>query len=66
MDSDDKPFAGDTGKPMASTEAETTTGSISTMWMEAPERGELRSKCVILMMWTPNTFAGVTPPSILC
>ena len=63
MDSDDKPFTGDMGKPMASTEAETTTGSISTMWMEAPEKGvELRS--VILMM--RKTFVGVTPPSILC
>jgi hypothetical protein len=40
MDSGDKPLTGDAGKPMDSTDAETTTGSISTMWMVAPERAK--------------------------
>lgn len=42
MDPGDKPLTDDMGKPMDSIEAETTTGSISTMWMVAPERAKLR------------------------
>jgi hypothetical protein len=65
MDSDDNPFTDDMGKPMASMEAETTTGSISTMWTEAPERGEGELRSGISMLCTPKTFAGITPPSML-